>query len=264
MTDDAAATFDAFAPYFDADYRDYDDDLEMIVALAEECGGPVLEMGCGTGRALVPLLKAGLDVVGVDISPALLEVARKKLAQDDRNGQYELVEGDLTSYSLTQRDFGFSFCTSNTLMHLATPAAQLAALKNTYQHLRHDGVLLLDLFNPDVVRLVTVNGLTELADEWQDAESGSRVLKWSTRTVDFAYQLQDTLFIYEEIAIDGQNRKTVCPFTLRFLWRNEAELMLEKAGFVVETVWGDFDASPYQADSGRLLLLASKQSRLSR
>ena len=73
-----------------------------------------------------------------------------------------------------------------------------------------------------------------------------------------AEQLQDTLFIYEEILPDGQVRRTACPFTLRFLWRSEAELMLQMAGFTVEAVWGDFEANPYDSASEHLILLATK------
>ena len=78
------------------------------------------------------------------------------------------------------------------------------------------------------------------------------------RTLDLAEQVQGTLFIYEEITPDGMVRRTHCPFTLRYLWRNEAELMLRLAGFQVETVWGDFEGTPYESQSEHLILLATK------
>ncbi|MCB0051237.1 MAG: hypothetical protein KDE24_17015, partial [Caldilinea sp.] len=115
-----------------------------------------------------------------------------------------------------------------------------------------------DLFNPDIPRLLAINGLMELADQWLDDTTGAEVQKWSVRTVDLAEQVQDTLFIYEETFADGRSQRTNCPFTLRFLWRSEAELMLRLAGFVVEDVWGDFDGSPYSSESEHLILLAQK------
>ena len=120
------------------------------------------------------------------------------------------------------------------------------------------GQLLVDLFNPDVPRLLAINGVQELADQWQDDASGALVLKWSVRTVDLAEQLQETLFIYEENFPGGSSRRTVLPFTLRFLWRSEAELMLRLAGFAVEEVWGDFSGAPYDATSEQIVLLARK------
>ena len=254
-----AALFDRFARHYDGDYRDYDDDIDLILALAAECDGPVLEMGCGTGRVALPLAAAGFRVVGVDISSKLLAVARAKLTVQGLGQQVELVQDELTRFDYPQKDFSLAVCTSNTLMHLTSAHAQMLALENACRHLTEGGLLLLDLFNPDVARLIAVQGIMELADEWDDESLGVHVMKWSVRTVDFAEQLQDTLFIYEEIAADGQTRRTVCPFLLRFLWRSEAELMLQASGFTVEDVWGDFDGDPYGENSEHLILLARKR-----
>jgi SAM-dependent methyltransferase len=217
----------------------------------------VLELGCGTGRLLLPLAQSGHAPTGVDISPALLEIARRKLEQAQVASQVMLVEGDLRSFRLPRRDYAFAFCTSNTLMHLSTPADQLAALRNAAGHLRAGGLLLIDLFHPDIARLMEVHGVMELADQWETADGG-HVVKWSVRTLDLAAQIQETLFIYDETAADGKLRRTLCPFTLRYLWRNEAELMLAAAGYVVEAVWGDFDGNPYDSQSEHLILVASK------
>ena len=253
-----AAGFDRFARFYDADYRHYDDDLEAILELAVECGDPILELGCGTGRVLVPLAEAGHTITGIDISPALLAVARGKTRNTQWTSRITFVEADLRTFDLPQKDFAFAFCTSNTLMHLPTREEQLTVLCNAHRHLRSEGLLLIDLFNPDLPRLLATNGLQELADQWEDAETGAQIFKWSVRTMDWAEQIQETLFIYEEIVADGTVTRTPCPFTLRFLWCSEAELLLEKAGFTVEGVWGDFDGSPYEMSSEHLILLAHK------
>ncbi|MBX3014357.1 MAG: class I SAM-dependent methyltransferase [Caldilineaceae bacterium] len=269
MTISADATiFDRFARFYDADYRHYQDDLELILDLAAQTGDPILELGCGTGRVVLPLAEAGYTITGIDLSPALLAVAQKKIVDRrqktedsgtvDAQSSVSLHQADLRTFQLPRKDFAFAFCTSNTLMHLQTQADQLAVLQNAYHHLRTDGLLLIDLFNPDVARLHAVNGLTELADQWEDPTTGAQVIKWSVRTVDWAEQIQETLFLYEELLPDGAVRRTPCPFTLRFLWRGEAELLLQRAGFTVEAVWGDFDGAPYTTASEHLLLLAGK------
>lgn len=252
------ARFDRFARFYDGDYRDYVDDIEAIKHLAKECGNPILELGCGTGRVLLPLAAAGRTVTGVDISPALLEVTRDKLSDKRYAARATLLEADLRTFDLPAKNFALAFCTSNTLMHLNTQADQLAVLRNAHRHLRTGGLLFIDLFNPDIGRLLEINGMQELADQWADQTTGAQVYKWSVRTVDVAEQLQDTLFIYEEIFPDGQVRRTPCPFTLRFLWRGEAELLLQMAGFTVEAVWGDFEGNPYGDFSDHLILLATK------
>ena len=141
---------------------------------------------------------------------------------------------------------------SNTLMHLTTQAEQLMALQCANRHLRVDGLLLIDLFNPDVAYLESIAGIQELADWWEDDESGAQVLKWTTRYLDAARQLQETIFVYEEIFADGRNAQTRLSFPLRFWWPDEGALLLEQAGFAVDELYGDFDGSPYHPDSERL------------
>ena len=254
----AAAHFDRFARFYDDDYRAYDDDLGLILEMAEDAGGPVVELGCGTGRVLLPLADAGVATTGVDISPALLDVARAKLAAAGLASRVTLVEADLRHPGLPESAFALAICTSNTLMHLTDPSDQAAALHAACRLLRPGGLLMVDLFNPDIARLLEVNGLMELADRWRDEISGAEVTKWSVRSVDIAEQLQETLFIYEETLPNGETRRTHCPFTLRFLWRNEGELMLRAAGLVVEEVWGEFDGTPYDGLSDHLIFIARK------
>jgi SAM-dependent methyltransferase len=206
---------------------------------------------------LLPLAAAGQRVTGVDLSPALLGVARAKLRDGGFLDRVTLVEDDLRHFTLPARDYAFAVCTSNTLMHLSTPEDQQTALVNAARHLRPGGLLLLDLFHPDIPRLMEVHGLMELADQWTTS-TGSYVVKWSVRTLDLAAQLQDTVFIYEETLPSGATERTVCPFTLRFVWRHEAELMLAAAGLDVEAVWGDFEGNPYDNQSEHLILLATK------
>jgi len=253
-----SASFDRFARFYDDDYRDYDDDIEAISMLAAECGDPILELGCGTGRVLLPLVAAGYNVTGVDISPALLARAAEKLQQQGVSAGARLIEADLRTLELPEKAFAFAFCTSNTLMHFTTAAEQLAVLRHAARHLRPGGLLLIDLFNPDLPRLFAVEGMMELADRWQDAHTGAEVLKWSVRRIDVAEQLQETTFIYEELFADGRTQRTVCPFTLRYLWRSEAELMLQAAGLLVEEVLGSFEGEPYAGDSDHLILIAAK------
>ncbi len=84
------------------------------------------------------------------------------------------------------------------------------------------------------------------------------MIKWCVRSVNWSDQLQETFFVYEEIFPDGSVRRTACPFTLRFLWYAEAQLMLHIAGFTLEDAWGDFDGTPFTDGCERLILLARR------
>jgi len=253
------SNFDLFAPFYDHDYRNYRDDIQMIVDQTQDAGGRALALGCGTGRVLIPLAATGCRVVGVDHSPALLEIARRKAEQAQVSARVTLVQADLCSFALAANDFDFAYCVSNTLMHLTTQDEQLAALRSAHRHLRAGGRLLVDLFNPDIPHLTAISGVQELADQWQDDGRGAHVLKWSVRRVDVARQLQETTFIYESVFADGHSERAVLPFLLRFVWPSEGALLLEKAGFRVEEMWGDFDGNDYDSESERLIFLARKE-----
>ncbi len=275
-TQPEALAWSRIARFYDADYRHYDADLALIADLVADLHADtlpnrkppirLLDLGCGTGRVLVPLARAGEAITGVDNSPALLEVTRAKLSRAGvALGEHvELLDADLQTLALPHRDYALAFCLSNTLMHLPTQAAQLDLLRRARHHLREDGLLLLDLFNPDVARLVAAHGLMELADSWrdeqaeQDATIYTTVCKWVVRRVDWATQQQETLFLYEEIFDDGRTRRTSFPFTLRFLWPAEITLLLHVAGFEVEAVWGDFEGAPHDDASEQIVLLARK------
>ena len=273
--------FDGFARFYDGDYRDYSDDIPLVLKTARAAGRAALELGCGTGRVLLPLAEAGCHVVGIDRSAALLAIARRKLAERgfaspaappeapgaerEAEGPWRvrLAQADMTGFRFAQKEFDFAFVVSNTLMHVTTQAGQLMALRHARRHLRAGGLLLIDLFNPDVAYLESIAGIQELADRWVDGESGAQVLKWTTRTVDAARQLQETDFVYEEIFPDGRSAQTRLSFPLRFWWPDEGAMLLEQAGFAVDEVYGDFDGSPYQSDSERLIFIARKEAAAS-
>ena len=259
--------FDGFARFYDGDYRDYRDDIALVLRTARAAGRCALELGCGTGRVLLPLAEDGCRVIGLDTSAALLAIARRKLEEHgyaseegvDGSSKVSLVKADMTSFELAEREIDFAFVVSNTLMHVTTQAEQLKVLQCAQRHLRVGGLLLIDLFNPDVAYLEAISGIQELADWWEDGESGATVLKWSTRHLDAARQLQETVFVYEEVFPDGRNAQTRLSFPLRFWWPDEGATLLEQAGFEVDEVYGDFDGSPHQADSERLIFVARKR-----
>src|SRR5262245_9095511 len=149
--------FDAFARYYDADYGAVEDDIPFYRELARRSGGPILEPMCGSGRLLAPLAHAGYRVAGVDIAPALLGRARANLAAAGLLGQAELLEADIRQMA-PAGPFALAIVALNSFMHLATTDDQLAALGRIHAALRPDGLLALDLFNPDLRALAGYNG----------------------------------------------------------------------------------------------------------
>ncbi len=251
---------DRIARFFDREYAGYIDDQLALSALADRTGGPILELGCGTGRALIPLAREGYQVTGVEASPAMLARARDKAEQAGVASRVHLIEGDFSTADLGG-PYRLAFTLMNTFLHLNDMAAQISALKHWRQALAPRGLLLIDIFNPDVGQLASLDGSLEWEQTWTDYPGGVATMKFLARTVDPATQLMAVNHIYDEIAPDGAMRRTVAAFTLRYIWRYEAELLLDKAGFILEEVYGDWDLAPFFSDSERMILLARRSGR---
>ncbi|MCX7707422.1 MAG: methyltransferase domain-containing protein [Anaerolineae bacterium] len=250
-------TMNRIARFFDAEYEDYMEDLPALQAYAQRTGGPLLELGCGTGRLLVPLARAGYAVTGVDLSAEMLRRARAKLAAANLSERVTLIEGDYATAALGG-PYRFAFCVMNTFLHLLTTDAQVRALRHWRQHLVPGGLLLLDIFHPDFRQLAELDGRLIHDRTWRDPETGATVMKFVTCTADPARQLLHVTMLYDEIAADGEFRRTVAPYDIRYMGRAEAELVLERAGYALEAVYGGWDLAPFEGNPDRMILVAQR------
>ncbi len=251
-------TMNRIARFFDAEYADYMEDLPALQAYAQRTGGPLLELGCGTGRLLIPLAQAGYQVTGVDLSDAMLDLARAKIAAAGMADRVTLMQGDYASAPLGG-PYQLAFCVMNTFLHLLTTDEQLAALRHWRRHLAPRGLLLLDLFQPDPRHLAELDGRLVWDKTWQDPTSGATVMKFVVCVADPARQVLHVTMIYDEIAADGTLRRTVGPYDIRYMARPEAESLLERAGYVLEAVYGDWELGPLAGNSDRLILVARRR-----
>jgi SAM-dependent methyltransferase len=248
--------FDAFARYYDADFGAVEDDIPFYRELARRSGGPILEPMCGSGRLLAPLARAGYRLAGVDVSVMLLALARTRLTNAGLLGQVELLEADIRQIA-PAGPFGLAIVALNSFMHLSSAADQLAALDHIHTALQPDGLLALDLFNPDLRALAGYNG--ELVfDKTFVLADGTRVQKFVAQYADTAAQINYIQFIYDELDIEGRVRRTMLPFTLRWLYRYELEHLLARAGFALEAVYGSYDLDEYRGESELMLAVARK------
>jgi len=129
-------------------------DVRFYVEAARECGGPVLELGCGTGRILVPTARAGVEIAGLDASEGMLDARRRRLRAEppEVQGRVSLHRGDLRDFDLA-RAFRLVTIPFRPFQHLITVAEQLACLGAIRRHLTTDGRLVFDVFNPSIHNL---------------------------------------------------------------------------------------------------------------
>ena len=177
MTDDS---YSLAAKHYDAAYSAKADlvDRDFYLDLAREYGGPVLELGCGTGRVTLPLARQGVDVTGIDASRAMLEVLRAKLADEPSavRRRVRVVAGDFRTLCLDDQ-YPLVVIPFRPMQHMYTTEDQLAALKNARRHLADGGILAFDVFNPRFDKLLSGDGEEHLELEWPAPDVKDRMIR---------------------------------------------------------------------------------------
>ena len=242
----------SLAAAYDAEYaviRDASGDREFYADLARRSGGPVLEIGCGTGRVLLPIARDGIECVGVDPSDAMLDVLRAKGPPPNAT----IVRGSATGADVGERRFRLVFAAFRVFQHLLTVEDQLAALAFVRGHLAPGGVFAFDVFAPDMARLA----LTEEPEQEdvRTTDGTDEVLRshWIER--DLAAQVQRVWFRHRRVRDGVTVADDVSHISMRWFHRFELEHLLARSGFAIQAVHGSFDRRPYDA-SGDIVVVA--------
>lgn len=255
--------YEQIARFYDLTHADLTEDIAYLLALAGRIGGPILELGCGSGRLLLPLARAGYEVTGVDNSPTMLARARKRLDAEPEVVQRRvtLVEADMASFVLPGASgrFALAVVGFNTLMHL-TQREAVAMLRRTGRCLRAGGGLFLDVSNPFAVAQTPDDGSISLERSLVVPETGEIVLQMASSRVDVDEQVLDITWIYDVSPVEGGPvQRTVVRATYHYFYPHELELLLATEGFRVESLAGNYDERPFAEDSWRLLVTAVKE-----
>lgn len=257
--------YDDSPDLYDAHYLAYRDDLPFYVRLADDLGGPVLELGAGTGRVTEALARAGHEVVAVDASSAMLARAAARLERAGPRAPVRLVEGDMRDLDLGST-FPLVLAPFNTLMHAYTVPDQDRALATVVRHLAEGGTFAFDLYVPrfgpsGVVRVEPQVGASLAAD---DARARHDV--FLVQEVDELAQLATTTYFHDRVAADGVVSRRVTRLRQRYYTRYEVERLCRAFGLRLD-VYGGFDRSRFAPDSPLMACLARRDpavaSRLS-
>jgi len=224
--------------------RDPSGDAAFYRALAQESGGPVLELGCGTGRVLLPIAALGIPCVGVDASPAMLAALRAKNPPPN----LELVEGRMETFDLGARRFALVTSPFRAFLHLLDVPSQLAALANVRRHLAPGGAFAFDIFDPKLA-WITAPGENERLDATFTLD-GVETRRFAKVRTDLATQIMEVTFRFEPAQSDGNT--TV---RLRWFYRYEMEHLLARAGFTDVIIYGGYDRRPWRPE-GEIVIVA--------
>jgi SAM-dependent methyltransferase len=237
-------------------------DVAFFVEAAQISGGPVLEVGCGTGRVLIPIARAGMAITGIDLSPYMLDICQRRLAQEpaDVQSRIQIDQADMRDFDLGQT-FKLITIPFRPFQHLIEVEDQIACLRCIHRHLAADGRFILDLFNPFLPALAReVTGEEQGEEPGFTMPDGRRVIR-RNRVVarDVFKQYQDVELIYYITYPAGRTERQVHAFPMRYFFRYEVEHLLARCEFEVEALYADYDKSPFGSKNpGELIFVAQK------
>jgi ubiquinone/menaquinone biosynthesis C-methylase UbiE len=246
------------APFYDLEFDEFTADVDLYLGYAQLVGGPVLELGCGTGRLIGPLADTGFQVTGVDNSSSMIDLARARLDSQIRSGSVELLQSDMRSLDeLGDQQFRLIFVAVNSFLHLESQQDQLQALGQIRKLLDRDGLLILDVFNPTPETLARMTDRYAFDGEWSVAGKGV-VQRFSSRQLDSANQTISTLLFYDRVSADGNVMRLTTSYVMRYVHRFELELLLATSGFEIEGIYGSYGLDPIDHDSEQIIAVSHR------
>jgi len=218
------SAYDAIARIYDPWSRTVVEDVPFYLEEATRSGGPVLELGVGSGRIAVPIAAAGIEIVGVDLSSGMLEVARERA--ELAGVRLDLRQGDMRDPPV-DGEFPLVLIPFRSLLHMETDADRRAALRAVRRHLTPSGRFVFDVFTPSTEDIEETHG------RWLEREAGI----WER-----ADWHEDT----RTLILRARGGDAESEMSLAWLSVPEWRTLLRSEGFVVEKVYGWFDRQPWR------------------
>ena len=217
--------YDSIAALYDPWSVSVTEDVGFYVDEAERAGSPVVELAVGTGRIAVPTAAAGIRVIGVDSSPGMLEICRRRAELAGVADLLDLRLGELDAPPVDER-VALVTCPFRSFLHLLDDDTRLRALHAAHELLLPGGRLVFDVFAPGAEDIANTHG------HWLEREPGI------FERADWDSQARTLT-----LSVRGESGET--SFVLAWLSNEEWRALLEQAGFQVVGCYGWFDRRPY-------------------
>jgi ubiquinone/menaquinone biosynthesis C-methylase UbiE len=236
---------------------------EIVAEEVKSKHGVILDIACGTGRIGIRLAEEGIFVIGLDRSPEMLAIARRKSGHIDR---IRWVEGDMRSFAIDKR-FDLAMIPSHSFQNLNAAEDQAACMECIWRHLKPGGLLVVHL---DHVNVEYISWLAEISgdkkgvfendEQFKHPQTGLLIRTSSAWSYEPATQTATKKTIWEEMGADGKVGKQLetGEVHLHVVYRFEIEHLLKRTGFEIEHIYGDFDRQELQDDSSHMIWLARK------
>jgi SAM-dependent methyltransferase len=256
-------SYDVSAKYYDAAYAMLAEkqvlvDAPFYVDLARRSGGPVLEIGCGTGRVLLGIAREGIGIEGVDNSRPMLRVLRKHLKEvpPEVRGKVKLQEGDMRNFRLG-RKFPLVIVPFRPLQHMYTLKDQLAALKTAAAHLSDGGQLAFDVFFPKFELIPAGIGEEILELEWHlDLNPAKTVRRYFRKeSYDKVAQTFSATFLFRTYYDEKLVSEETEPLKMAYYTYPQMKGLLAMAGLEIVEEYGSFKRAPLNNDATDMIFV---------
>ena len=226
--------YDEIAALYDAWSRGVNEDVPFYVEEARQTGGPVVELGVGTGRIAVPIAAAGIEVIGVDSSAAMLAVCRARAEAAGVGDRLDLRLGDLRDPS-AEGPVPLVICPFRSYLHLRTDSDRRRAFTAAWNLLVPGGKLVFDVFTP------APDDIAETHGRWLEREPGIfERAEWDTGA--------------RTLRLTVKGKAAEATMSLSWLSPVEWRMLLEESGFEVEECYGWFDRTPFRGGEDSIWL----------
>lgn len=225
-------------------------ELNFYTRLGARFGGPILELGAGTGRLTIPLAECGFSVTGLELDAAMLALGRKKAAE--RGAEVTWVEADACRFDLG-RQFPLVFLPHNTIAHFLDRASVEALFASVHRHLAPGGRFVIDYFNPLLALLTRDRDTRMLVGEYYAPDTQALVRVTESGHYDAATQVNHLRWHYRRAGKEQEEETVELP--MRVYFPQELVDLLHYNGFSPEARYGGFDQAPFTSESFQHLLV---------
>ena len=233
-----SSPYDAIAELYDPWSASVVEDVGFYLDEARRSGGPVVELGVGTGRIAVPIAADGIRVIGVDSSRGMLDVCARRAAL--AGVELDLRVGDLREPPVHEH-VPLVICPFRSLLHMQTNDDRRRVLAAVQRLLRPGGRFVFDVFTPGA------DDIAHTHERWLEREPGIfELARWDeeARTL--------------TLTVRGPDGETT--MALAWLSVEEWRALLEESGFEVEACYGWFDRKPFSGGDDSVWIVRTTQS----
>jgi SAM-dependent methyltransferase len=238
-----------FAEFYDILHAG-NQDVKIYPRILAAYGSKVLELGCGTGRIAIPLAQAGFDVTGLEYSPAMIALLEEKPYPKER---LQVIEGDARDFSIGET-FDVILLTCNFINHFLDSSDVLRILRSSRQHLKDEGVVIIDCSAPDTKGMCESSGAEEMYEF--KTPRGTVIKDYFCPHYDFLRQVETDTIRLEEYGGETLVREAEARETLTYYYPREIRGLVREAGLRV------IKESGRLWDGGQLIPIGQEESEM--